>query len=147
MDLMCICPMANDVKHLFLCLFVYLCLYLFKHLGGKVFSCSLMSTSYRLCSHVTNFPEKKLSRDLHSGQGKEAEVLFGAGCYSLLKGGKILFHVSVSVTQYNNNTDYCFIPLGRPSSFASYDVRSFVAILKALLSLAETRWLGLGSRR
>ena len=94
------------------------------------------------------FREETQSRFAHPGRGREAEMLFGAGCYSLLKGEKkILFHVSVSVTQYNNDTDDCFIPPGRPSSFASYDVKSFVAILKTLLSLAEAWWLGLGSRR
>lgn len=144
---MCICPMANDVKHLFLCLFVYLCLYLFKHLGGKVFSCSLMSTSYRLCSHVTNFQRRNSVEICTLDKGKKQRCYLELDVIPCSKGGKILFHVSVSVTQYNNNTDYCFIPLGRPSSFASYDVRSFVAILKTLLSLAEARWLGLGSRR
>ena len=92
------------------------------------------------------FREETQSRFAHPGRGRETEMLFGAGCYSCSKGNKNSVSC-VSVTQYNNNTDDCFIPPGWPSSFASYDVRSFVAILKTLLSLAEAWWLGLGSRR
>lgn len=149
MDLICICLMANDVKHLFLCLFVYLCLwmYLFKHLGGKVFNCSLMSILYRLCSHVTSFQRRNSVEICTPWTRKRSRDVILSWMLFLAQRGKKNSVSCVSVTQYNNNTDYCFIPPGRPSSFASYDVGSFVTILKTLLSLAEAWWLGLGSRR
>lgn len=61
----------------------------------------------------------------------------------MLKETKLLFFVSVSVTQYNNNPDYCFRPPGRSSSFPSHNVRSFCSHLKDVVIFGRSvvAWL------
>lgn len=74
-------------------------------------------------------------------------MLFRAGWHSLLQEKQILFYVSFSVTQYNNNTDYCFIPPPRSRVLPHIMLGVSVGILKTVLSLAEAWWLGSGSRQ
>lgn len=51
--------------------------------------------------------------------------------------------VNVNVTQYSNNTDYCFMPPLRSSLFTSHNVRSFCSHLKDVVIFGRSMvaWL------